>query len=83
MTKQTAIQILKDIEDSLNSENWQEETTRTIQQYEKDLKIATNKKIQKLIEKHKEYLEKYGEENKKTLRINKKVDKKIRHIFNN
>lgn len=55
---------------------------KTIKIYRKNLEIATNEKIQKLIKKQKEYIEKYGENGKRTQKLNKKIDKEINKIFN-
>lgn len=83
MEKEIAINILQDIEDSLMQKNWKEESLKTIALYRKGLKVANSTKIRKLIEKQKEYLEKYGESGKKTLQINKKIDDEIRRIYSN
>lgn len=83
MEKEIAINILQDIENSLMQKNWKEKSLKTIALYRKGLEVATSTKIRKLIEKQKEYLEKYGESGKKTLQINKKIDDEIRRIYNN
>ncbi len=83
MDKQDAITILKNIKDSLNKDNWKIETLRTINIYEKNIKILLDKKIRKLIDKQKEYINIYGEDSKKTIKINKKIDKELRKRFKN
>lgn len=83
MEKEVAINILEDIQNSLIRENWKEESLKTITLYRKGLEVSTSTKIRKLIEKQKEYLEKYGESGKKTLQINKKIDDEIRRIYSN
>ena len=83
MEKEIAINMLQDIEDSLMQKNWKEQSLKTIAVYRKGLEIATSTKIRKLIEKQKEFLEKYGENGKKTLQINKKIDDEIRRIYSN
>lgn len=83
MEKEVAISILEDIENSLQKENWKENSLRTINQYEKGLKVATNKKIQELIEKQKVLIEEKGKNSKEIIKINKKIDEEIRKIFNN
>lgn len=83
MEKEVALNILKDIRNSLMQKNWKEKSLKTIALYRKGLEVATSTKIRKLIEKQKEYLEKYGENGKKTLQINKKIDDEIRRIYNN
>lgn len=83
MEKEVAIDILKDIRNSLMKENWKEETLKTIAIYRKGLEIANNQKIEQLIKRYKEYKEKYGENDRKTLKISKKIDDKIREIYSN
>ena len=51
--------------------------------YRKGLEIATNPKIKKLMEQYKKYKEIYGEEDKKTLKIAKKIDEETHKIYNN
>lgn len=81
--KDVAISILKDIQNSLNKDDWKSETLKTINVYDKNLRISINEKIKKLLEKQKIYVEKYGEEGKKTLKINKKIDEELKKIFTN
>lgn len=83
MEKEVAISILEDIENSLQKENWKEESLKTIAIYRKGLEIATNLKIKNLIEKHREYIKKYGENDKKTIKIGKKIDEEVQKIYNN
>ncbi len=83
MEKEVAISILEDIEISLQKENWKEESLKTIALYKKGLEIATNPKIKNLIEKHREYIKKYGENDKKTIKIGKKIDEEVQKIYNN
>ena len=82
MEKEVAISILEDIENSLQKENWKDESLKTIAIYRKGLKIATNPKIKNLIEKHREYIKKYGENDKKTIKNGKKIDEEIQKIYN-
>ena len=81
MDKQTAISILEDIQEALNKDDWQKETLKTIDIYERNLKVSTSAKIKKLIEQQKEYSKKYGENGRKTAQISKKIDEEIRKIF--
>ncbi len=83
MEKEVAIDILKDIRNSLMKENWKEETLKTIAIYRKGLEIANNQKIEELIKRYKEYKKKYGENDKKTLKIAKKIDDETHKIYNN
>lgn len=82
MEKEVAISILEDIENSLQKENWKEESLKNIAIYRKGLEIATNPKIKNLIEKHREYIKKYGENDKKTIKIGKKIDEEVQKIYN-
>lgn len=82
MDKQVAINILEDIQQSLQKDNWKEESLKTINIYRKGLKIATNPKVKNLIEKHKEYIEKYGENDRRTIKIGKKIDEELQKIYN-
>lgn len=82
MEKETAINILQDIYDSLQGYDWKDKGLKTLKIYRRNLEMSTDKEIQQLIEKQKEYIEKYGEDSIKTKRLNKRVDKKIREINN-
>lgn len=82
MKKEVAIRILEDIQRNLNQENWKCQTLSTIRQYKQGLLIATNDKIKKLVEKHKEYIKKYGENGKKTMALGKKIDEEVKKIYN-
>ena len=81
--KEVAIDILEDIQNSLMQKNWKEESLKTITIYRKGLEIATSPKIKNLVEKFKEYKEKYGENGRKTLKIAKKIDDETHKIYNN
>ena len=83
MEKEIAIGILEDIQNSLMQKNWKEESLKTIAIYRKRLEIATSPKIKNLVEKYKEYKENYGENDKKTLKIAKKIDDETHKIYNN
>lgn len=80
--KNIAIDILEDIEQSLQRDDWKEKSLKNIAIYRKGLKIATNTKIKTLIEKHRQYIEKYGENDKKTIKIGKKIDEEVQKIYN-
>lgn len=82
MEKEVAIRILEDIQRNLNQENWKCQTLSTIRQYKQGLLIVTNDKIKKLVEKHKEYIKKYGENGKKTMALGKKIDEEVKKIYN-
>lgn len=78
MEKEVAISILEDIQESLQKENWKDESQKTINIYRKGLLIATNEKIKKLIEESK----RYDEDSVKYIKIGKKIDEEIQKIYN-
>ena len=51
--KAVAINILEDIQQCLNQENWQARTLSTAKQYKKGLIIATDVELKELIEQYK------------------------------
>ena len=83
ITKQEAVDILEDVLHSLNDQgDGISKALSTTNTYIKDLKVSTDQEIKKLIEKQKKYISLYGEEDARTLRLNKKISKKISTIFN-
>ncbi len=82
MEKQIAINILEDIKSSLLGNNGKENGLKKLEIYRKNLEIATNKKIIKLIERHKLYVKKYGKNHYKSVRLSKKIDEEMRKIYN-
>lgn len=84
MEKSVAISILEDIRQALNdTNNAKDKALKTVELYRKNLEIATNDKLKELIKKHTEYSRKYGEDDRKTLKLSKKIDKELRKIFDN
>lgn len=81
MEKDVAINILEDIENALYTKNPKENTIKTLEIYRKNLEISTNKKIQKLVDKRKNYIQEYGKNGRKTLKLDKKIDKEIKKIL--
>ncbi len=81
MEREVAIAMLEDIEQSLNDKDWKNKSLKTIDLYKKNLEIAENKKLKKLIYKQKAYVKKYGEDDKRTVQLNKKIDNEMRRIF--
>ena len=81
--KQIALNILEDIQNSLMQKNWKEESLKNIDLYRKGLEIATSPQIKNLVKKHKKYVKKYGENDKKTLEISQKIDDETHKIYNN
>ena len=83
MTKQEAIDILEDVLHSLNDQDdGITQGIKTLNTYIKDLEVATDPEIKKLIEKQKQCIKLYGEEDARTLKLNKKISKKMSNIFN-
>lgn len=80
--KNTVINILEDIQNSLRKNNI-EEGLKTLDIYRKNLELSCNPKLKKLIEEQSQLVNEYGESNKRVLRINKKIDKEMQKIFNN
>lgn len=80
MEKEKAIEILEEIESQLNYKDWKE-AEKTVNTYIKNLEISTDDNIKKLIDKHKIYLEKYGEESMRTKMLAKKIDKELSAIY--
>lgn len=83
MEKSVAIDILEEIQTHLQDNDlWKEKSLKAINIYIKNLRIATCPKIKELIEQQKQSISKYGEFDKHTIRLNKKIDKEIHKIFN-
>ena len=82
MDKQVAINILEDVIQSLIGDNAKRKGLSTVNQYIKGLEISTNEEIHALINKQIEYRQQYGENHKKTLKLNKKIDEELRKIYN-
>lgn len=82
MKKEVAIDILEDIQNSLMSSNWKQETLKILNHYIRGLEIATDEKIKKMVNKHCEYKKIYGENGRKTIYLSKKIDKEIQKIYN-
>ena len=80
--KERAVNILEEVENSLMSDNWKQNTLKIINFYIKGLEIATDEKIKKMVNKHCEYKKIYGESGRKTIYLSKKIDKEIQKIYN-
>ena len=76
--KQVAISILEDIKQEIIDGK----TNGTLEIYIKNLEVATSPKIKSLVAKQKALLEKYGEDDKRVEKINKKASDEIEKIFN-
>ena len=76
--KQVAISILEDIKQEIIDGK----TNGTLEIYIRNLEVATSPKIKSLVAKQKELLAKYGEDDARVIRINKKASAEINKIFN-
>lgn len=79
--KDISLEILQDIQNILKTDNI-EKSLKTLDIYRKNLELSCNKDLAKLIEKQKNLINTYGENDNQVLKINKKIDKQIRKIFN-
>lgn len=80
--KQVVINILEDIEQALKDDHTGNKSKRTVDIYRKNLELKTNDTFKKLVEEHKDSVNKYGEDNERTIRISKKASKILDDIFN-
>lgn len=81
-TQNIPIDILEDIKQSIIDDSGVR-ALKTIDIYRKNLEISINPTIKKLVDKQKEIISIYGENDKKTIQINKKISKELNKIFNN
>ncbi len=82
MEKQVAIDILEDIKQCIIEDNSGEKALKTIDIYRKNLEISINPTIKNLIDKQKEIIAKYGEDDNRTIKINKQISNEMSKIFN-
>lgn len=81
--REIAINILEDIQESLNNtKDWKDKSLKTTELYRKGIELSIDENIKQLIEKHKQYVKKYGESDKRTINIDKKIDEEIQKIYN-
>lgn len=78
--KSEVLEILQDIVSNLNYDNW-EKAKKDTDTYIKNLEITTNEKINQLVPIYNDYQNRYGEYDRKTVKIRKKLDKEINSIF--
>lgn len=78
--KQVAISILEDIKQDIIKDKLK--GLRTIDIYVRNLEVATSPKIKELVAKQKELVTKYGEDDARVIRVNKKASAEINKIFN-
>lgn len=73
--KEVAISILQDIKDDIIKDK--SKGLRTIDIYVRNLEVAISSKIKELVAKKKELVAKYGEDDKRVEKINKKASDEI------
>ena len=82
MEKQVALDILQEIRQNIQEDDTGTKALKTIDIYRKNLEVAVNPKIKALVEKQKESMAKYGEEDKRTIKLNKQISKEMDKIYN-
>lgn len=82
VTNEDAISMLEDIKQCIVDDFTGKKALKTIDIYKKNLEISINPKIRKLVEEQKEIINKYGEDDKHTTRINNKISKELSKIYN-
>ena len=82
MEKQVALDILQEIRQNIQEDDTGIKALKTIDIYRKNLEVAVNPKIKALVEKQKESMAKYGEEDKRTIKLNKQISKEMDKIYN-
>lgn len=79
--KEITISMLEDIKQLVQNDEGKEKILNIVDEYIKILELSENDKVKRLIRKHVQYCQKYGEENEKTLKITKKITKEIKKKF--
>ena len=82
MEKQVALDILQEIRQNIQEDDTGIKALKTIDIYRKNLEVAVNPKIKALEKKQKESMAKYGEEDKRTIKLNKQISKEMDKIYN-
>ena len=80
--KQVALDILEEIKQNIQEYDSGTKALKTINIYRKNLEVAVNPKIKELIEQQKEAMAKYGEDDKRTIKLNKQISKEMGKIYN-
>ena len=75
--KTVAINILEEISQCLDEENWQAKTLSTAKQYKKGLIIATDVELKELIEQYK----KIDKNSYKAIELSKKINERTQKIY--
>ena len=76
--KSVAIDILEDIQQCLNQENWQNKTLSTAKQYKKGILVSIDDELKDLIAEYK----KYDEDSQKAIELTQKISERLRRIYN-
>lgn len=76
--KLVVINILKDIEQCLYSQNWQSKTLSTVKQYKKGLMIAIDENLKEQIEEY----QKYDESSLEAIKLSKQINERLKKIYN-
>lgn len=76
--KSVVIDILEDIQQCLNQENWQNKTLSSAKQYKKGILVSIDDELKDLIAEHK----KYDEDSPKAIELTQKISERLRRIYN-
>lgn len=80
--KSVVVDILEDIRQALNEDKTGTKAMKTVEIYRKNLEVATSTKLKELVKKKKELTSKYGEDDIRVARLNKKASNELEKIFN-
>lgn len=80
--KSVVVNILEDIRQALNEDKTGTKAMKTVEIYRKNLEVATSTKLKELVKKKKELTAKYGEDDIRVARLNKKASNELEKIFN-
>jgi len=80
--KSVVVDILEDIRQALNEDKTGTKAMKTVEIYRKNLEVATSTKLKELVKKKKELTAKYGEDDIRVARLNKKASNELEKIFN-
>lgn len=80
--KSVVVDILEDIRQVLNEDKTGTKAMKTVEIYRKNLEVATSTKLKELVKKKKELTSKYGEDDIRVARLNKKASNELEKIFN-
>lgn len=80
--KSVVVDILEDIRKALNEDKTGTKAMKTVEIYRKNLEVATSTKLKELVKKKKELTSKYGEDDIRVARLNKKASNELEKIFN-